>query len=451
MRGWAVLMLAAALVPGEPAAQTAGTLQLAQTERPLVSGERVRLQKLARDIESAMQTLDQGGVKPFQDPAYAAKWQQSAARFRDALARFPQVDDPDVQAAAGNLAEFESMIAFGVQQGQAQASELGDVQAILAGLEQSLRGIARPAWLPFPFDDAEAQAWVAQTREAKARALEAAAEIERIAPTANLPNNPGTVQEGAPYDMNDLDRLYRWAQEIVAAADAAAKETLDRLDTQFAAQNQELDYFRSLDPNDDRHRMNAYLREGAAAEIYGRLDAQLAFARSVTAFQRAFGRQPTPGSVQRVEEIEGLRAQYAADRQSAVGASRLPEPAAEDAARIAIAQAIMAEPSYGFGEHGPIVLTTSEIVERQKQVSRAEIKEVDISLGGDISFSGTETTWHYRWQEFKFATPLRHANGEWYVWWITAKNFASGSERTPINQWVSGGATQGDLILRENF
>ena len=34
--------------------------------RPLVSGERVRVKKITRDITSAMQELDKNGVKPFQ-------------------------------------------------------------------------------------------------------------------------------------------------------------------------------------------------------------------------------------------------------------------------------------------------------------------------------------------------------------------------------------------------
>ena len=450
MRVWMVALVAALVLAGQPPT-FAQEIQLAQADRPLVSGERVRVKKIVRDVASAMQTLDQGGVKPFQDPAYVAKWQQSLQRYKDALARYPQLDDPDVQAAAAKIAEFENMIAFGMQQGQAQTEALGDVQAILAGLEQNLRSLPKPAWLPFPFDDAEAQAWVDQTKAAKQQALAAAAELERIAPTANLPNNPGTVQQGAPYDMQDLDRLYRYANGIATDADAAAKETLDRLKSQFDAQNMELDYFRSIDPEDEHHRMNAYLQEGAAERIYGRLDKQLAFARSVTAYQRAFGREPSQASLQRVAEIEALRTQYAADRQSAVGASRLPEPAAQDAARIEIARAILAEPSYEFGEHGPIILTTPEIVEREKDVSRAEIKDVDVSLSGEITLSGTETTWHYKWQEFKFATPMRHENGEWYIWWITAKNYSSGWERTPIGQWISGRTTQGDLILEENF
>jgi hypothetical protein len=343
------------------------------------------------------------------------------------------------------------MIAFGMQQANAQSDALGDVQAIFANIEATLRAQPRPAWLPFPFDEAEATAWLENVAGVKRTAQGAMQELERIAPTAHLPNNPGTVEQGAPYDSQDLDRLYRAAQSLVADADNAAKETLDRLKSQYDAQDQELAYYRGLDPANDADRMNAYLQEGAAERIYGELDRQLAFARSVVIYQRIFGREPSEGSVQLVAEIEKLRADYAADRLAALGQSRLPEPAASDPERLAIAEAILAEPDYEFGEHGPIVLTTPEIVEREKKVSRAEIKDVDISLSGDITFSGTETTWQYRWEEFKFATPMKAEDGQWYVWWITAKNYSSGWERTPIGQWVSGGATQGDLILEENF
>jgi len=99
-----------------------------------------------------------------------------------------------------------------------------------------------------------------------------------------------------------------------------------------------------------------------------------------------------------------------------------------------------------------IVLATKAIVEREKQVSRAEIKEVDVSLSGDITLSETETTWAYKWQEFKFATPLKETNSDdWYICWVVAKKFSSGSEGTPIGEWVSGAATKGDRILEKNF
>ncbi|MEX2643969.1 MAG: hypothetical protein WD270_10970 [Acetobacterales bacterium] len=427
-------------------------VQLAQDARPLVSGERVRVKKLVRDMESAMDTLNRGGVTPFQDPAYVEKWEGTAARFRQALDRFPQADDPDVQAAAAKLRELENMLAFGKGESAKQQAQMGDPQQILANIEKALGAAPVPQWLPAPFSDAEVAAWVRAAGTAKATAQKALAELQRIAPTAHLPLNPGTVQSGAPYDRHDLDRLMRWSSGNVAGVDESVQETANRLGTRFKAQDERLAYFRGLDPDNENDRMNAFLQESSEARIYGRLDDELALARSVVSYQKALGKQPTPATVARVEEIAALRQAYAAHRLEALGDSRLPEPKSTDAARVAIAGEILAEPSYEFGQHGPVVLTTPDIVEREETVSRAEIKDVDVSLSGTITMSGTQTSWHYKWREFKFATPIRDADsGDWYIWWITAKNFSSGWERTPIGVWISGGATKGSLILEKNF
>lgn len=436
---------------GSIAVEQAGRVWLAQDVRPLVSGERVRVQKLARDLESAMETLNAGGIEPFQDEAYRARWQDSVLRFRETLDRYPQIDDPDVKIAATKLSEFQNMVAFGTSEAAKQQANLGDVQARLASLEQLLRANPAPGWLPAPFDEADATGWVQRAADSKTTAQRSLTELEAIAAAAYLPVNPGTVQSGAAYDDQDVARLSRLAQDHIAKVDEAITTTLSHLKSGFDAQASELDYYRGLDPEDANDRMNAFLADDASERIYGALDRQMAFAQSVTAYQRAFGKEPTAPSLERVALIEQIRDNYAANRLVALGNSSMPSAQSEDAARLAIARAILAKPDYGFGEHGPIVLTTPEIVEREREVSRTDIKEVDISLSGDITFSGTETTWQYRWEEFKFATPIQSPSGDWHVWWITAKNFSSGWERTPIGQWVSGAATKGDLIPRENF
>jgi len=85
-------------------------------------------------------------------------------------------------------------------------------------------------------------------------------------------------------------------------------------------------------------------------------------------------------------------------------------------------------------------------------LSEEEYNDIDISLAGEITLTGTKTTWHYRWDEFKFATPiLDNQTGKWYLWWITAKKFHSGASTTPIGEWVSGSATKGGVILETNF
>lgn len=428
------------------------TLRLAGDVRPLVSGERVRVKKLTRDIESTIQTLDQGGVAPFQDPGYVQKWQARIEHYRQSLAKYPQTNDPDVQDAAAKLAQLEKMMAFGTKEAAKQESELGDVQAILAAIEQSLRDNPPPAWLPAPFTDEEAQKWARAAAIAEQTARKAIAELQRIAPTAHLPVNQGTVQQGAPYDKQDLRRLSSLANGIVADVGEAVKRTADTLKYQYDAQKEELEYYRELDPDDATHRMKHFLAEEAQERIYSGLDKQLALAESVLAYQRVLGKEPAPHTVARVEEIAALRGAYAKKRIKALGESRLPEPESTDGERLAIAERILAEPRYEFGEHGPVVLTTEDIVVREKEVSRAEVKDVDVSMSGTITLSGTETKWRYKWQEFKFATPLKEpGTDKWYIWWIVAKKFSSGGSRTPIGEWISGSATKGDLILEENF
>ncbi|MDA0339654.1 MAG: hypothetical protein O2910_07425 [Proteobacteria bacterium] len=164
------------------------------------------------------------------------------------MGKYPQVDDPDVQAAAAKLAEMENLVAFGNSEANAQKSSLGDVQAILAKIEATLRANREPRWFPAPFDNKQAQDWANASANAKQTAQNAIAELQRIAPTAHLPVNRGTVQDGSPYDKQDLDRLLRFATSIVSDVDEAIDTTRDTLKSQFPAQDNTLNYYRELDP-----------------------------------------------------------------------------------------------------------------------------------------------------------------------------------------------------------
>lgn len=445
--GWAALIVGSLALPPSLVEASGGA-----EVRPLVSGERARVQRIARDLDSAIDTLDQGGVAPFQEPANVERWQTRIERFRADLARFPQTEDHDVVSALAKLRELEALFAFASETGQRQQSEVGDVQAQLAAIEAALRQHPAPQWLPAPFTEAEALQWATNIGAAKGTAETAIEQIQQIAAVAHLPLTRGTVAQGAPYDRQDLDRLLGWANRILRGVDESVQTTFRNLQAQMETLGRELEFLTSLDPDNPHHRTNNFLREGAAEAIFGQFDNLQRIAESVTAFQVASGREKSPVALGRIADILAARDAYAANRLKAIGASTLPEHASKDARRVAIAQEILANPAFGFGEHGPIVLTTPDIVEREEQVSRAEIRNVELSLSGDITLSGTETTWTYRWEEFKFATPIRDAETDtWYVWWITAKKFSSGWERTPLHRWVSGGAVRADQILPENF
>lgn len=288
--------------------------------------------------------------------------------------------------------------------------------------------------------------------EAKKTAQAAAKRLPEISTTVRLEkNNPGTVQQGFPYDHQDINRLLRFAQGTVQKVDESRDTTRSNLKAQLGGLDNELDYFRKLDPDNDTHRMNAFLKEGAPEEIHSRLNAYLDIANSAAHFMAAFGQQPTANVQNRLDEIEQLKIQYDAQLEQVAGAYKLPKAISENAERLAIAQQIIEKPSYKFGTHGPIVLTTADIIDREREESEEMFTDVDISLSGNITLTGTKTTWTYRWQEFKFATPLQDDKGNWSVWWITARKFSSGGGHTPIGEWVSGKAVKGSLIRAGNF
>ncbi len=327
-----------------------------------------------------------------------------------------------------------------------------DAQQRLVAIEAELHRLEAPDWLPAPFNDAEAAAWVALAADVKEGAQAAVAELQMIAASVELPLTRGTVQQGAAYDRQDVGRLQRLAENHIRRVDEAVQQTNANLRGMFQIQDRELEYFRELDPNNLNHRSNAFLVEGAEERIYGLLDLHAARAESWAAWQRAFTPQITQATAERIAEIQQMRQRYAEQRLEIIGQSRLPEPASTDAERLAIARQILAQPSYGFGRHGPVVLTSAGVTDHEREVSRAEIRELDVSLSGDITLRGTETTWHYRWQEFRFATPIQDAaSGDWYIWWITARNYSSGWEKTPIGRWMSGAAVKGDRILESSF
>ena len=69
------------------AAASSESKDMAEAPRPLDSRERQRVKKLATDLGNSMQTLNQGGILPFQDPAYAEKWRKLVGRYRAIVTR----------------------------------------------------------------------------------------------------------------------------------------------------------------------------------------------------------------------------------------------------------------------------------------------------------------------------------------------------------------------------
>ncbi len=416
----------------------------------LVSGQRVQVKKLARDMASLRAGIVTSGPSELQDPGIVAARQKSMQQFADALGRYPQLDDPDVQAARAEYEALREALSAEFERARDQLAQLGDVQQALATIEANQATYPVPDALNPPFSPDAATAWVDAAGKARTVAEHNLEQLAIIAPLAWLPNNPGTPQTGAPYDANDVARLQAGAGDSLRRIGEHVEQMSGELDRQMTAAERSLDVRWQEDPTapDKRYLFLADGQREEAMEFYGGI---VDTARSAISLDQALGRD-NPRAEALLGRAEEASEAFLANRSLALERSRLPEPKSRDDEREDIARAILENPQYAFGEHGPIVLTTKDIVEREREDSEIEIDDAELTAGGDLKMSGTETTWTYRWKEFKFAVPLRNPDDDsWNIWWITARNYSSGGPRTPLERWVSGEATEGDLILPENF
>ncbi|MFK7964864.1 MAG: hypothetical protein AB8C46_12955 [Burkholderiaceae bacterium] len=436
---------AASAASGAAATQPSAAKQTSEG-RQLVSGQRVQVKKLARDITHSKNDIVTTGPSPMQDSRVVGQYNKRLKRYADALSRYKgYAKDPDIGAAVGAYQALVSAVKQEYERAKAQLAKVGNAQARLAAANQKLRDHAPPGNLLVPFTDDQARQWANSLAATRKAASEVVSEVQAITPIAYLP-------EDAQYSLQKANSLMRYAQDTLRKLNESVVAGANQLKHGFTfAEKHEMPFLRDLDPNDEHQKANLFLSEGAEANVYSRIDKQRVNTESYAAFYKAFDK-PVPAEITtRLDELAQIRKTYSANRVKALGASKLPSPKSTDASLLAAAKAILANPDYKFGKHGPIVLTTEEIVTREKEVSRETIKEVDFSLSGTITMKGTRETWNYKWDEFKFATPLQHEDGSWYIWWITAKKYESGWERTPLGRWVSGQSTQGSLILKENF
>ena len=421
-----------------------------ETVPPLVSGQRVQVKKLTRDIASRREGIVTTGPSHFQDSEEVAARQKSLQQFTDALKRYPQVDDADVQAARSEYAALREALAKEFARAQDQLAQLGDVQASLAMIEANGKTYAAPQALQVPFTADDAKAWVSSASSARTVAEHNLKQLAIIAPIAHLPNNPGTPQGGAPYDANDVMRLQRNSQNALNAVQANYESMATELNNRMQQMESEIGSRWQEDPNNDDKRW-LFIGEGQQENADKLYAEALAIAQSSVSLEQALGREPAQANAL-IAKIDKTKAEFARKREVALQGSRLPEPKSTDSDLLAIAKQILENPKYEFAGHGRIVLTTSEVVERDRKDSDIDIDKAELTTSGDVRMTGTETTWTYKWREFKFAAPVKETGSDtWYIWWITAKNFSSGGPRTPLNKWISGEANKGNLILKKNI
>lgn len=388
------------------------------------------------------------GPSEFQDADVVQARQKRFQQFTEALNRYPQIDDPLVQAARSEYMALQNVLKSEFKRAQEQRQQLGDVQARMSLLQQNFEQYPVPQPMLPPFDHAAVSNWVKQASAARTVGEHNLKELNAIAPLAYLPINPGAPAGGSPFDADDLRRMQQNAINMQKAVQNNYQNMSANIIRQLQQKLEQVSTRWQEDPKGDKKWV--FLKADQVTQAQQLFAQSQALAQTSIALEQALN-QDHSFATKALADIKQAALKYQSNAEQALNASRLPVAVSDDGDMADHATEILKKPRYEFGEYGPIVLTTKAIINRESKSSEIDIDKVDIASNGDIKMSGTETTWTYQWEEFKFATPIKDPDGTWYIWWITAKKYSSGSSITPIGEWVAGQSTQGNPILQSHF
>ncbi len=415
----------------------------------MISQYRVRIQKILRDIKSATDTMDQSGVKPFQDPEYVAKLEQAAGRFQASLAKYQNfANDPDVVAASSAFSQFQNMIAFGKQHAAQTLQELGDVQQRLAVLNQQIRQLEKPETPQQPFQEGQLATWLQQLARTRQSAVALSQPLPEIKQKAYLPNNRFTVEQGSPYDFNDVDRLERSLVEFVRDIDTELEQFGIGLQNAVGHIEEGLRFFESFDPLDPNHQIKHFLGEGEADELRQRLAQFRRDAQEIAEYAKLINDPAYPQRLELVALGQATEERFESDFRKALAAVRMPKPASKDSKLIDIARQTLANYDY-IGTIERLIINADK-VRSSKETSEAQYDKIDVSLSGDITLTGTKTTYFYEWDQFQVAT-AEPVGDRYFIFYNTLKYYVSGASSTPLDKWILSARIQGSQIPKENI
>lgn len=439
--------------PPPPSATTArATVSNSSTSsapKQMISQYRVRIKKITRDIESSFQTMDQNGVKPFQDAEYVKDRVQRAATFQASIDKYAEFkDDPDVVAAAQKLAEFTNMIAFGKDHAAKELAELGDVQARLKTINAEIRNLKQPATPEEPFAEGQLNQWLVQLANVRQSAAKIYEPLPPIKQRAYLPEDRLTVEQGGTYDIKDVDRLERSLIDLVNSIDQTLTTFTRNLEAKTNGVSDQLGFFDRLDPSDPNDQSNNFLSEGRADEVRAMLNGFLVTAQEGTSYSKSLKHENYNDRAALVTKVQTTINSYEANYQKAREMVRMPQAATKDSKLTQIAKETLA--GYDYVGNIERMVINSDKVKRSEETSEMDFDDADVSLSGTITLSGTKTTYFYEWEQFQVATAEPVGN-KYFIFYNTLKYFTSGASRTPLNQWIVSGRLQGSEIPQENI
>ena len=268
--------------------------------RELVSGERVRVKKLIRDINNGIDNISGEGPSPFQDDEVVAQRKKVYQQYSEALKRYPQANDPDVIALRKAFKTLGDKLSAEFNRSREQLKIVGNAFQRLKIIDNRNNEYPVPAALQPPFTADQAKAWLDAGSKARTAAEFDMKQLQEIGQNAYLPEQTVSGRM-AEYSFRDIDRLARAVRGRFDAVQQSYVESNNNITSRLAEldnQVQEPDAGNDSKTT-DRHR-NA-------------LDEMIEVALSTVHLESVLNR-PVDQAISRVESLKNRRVEYDQNR-----------------------------------------------------------------------------------------------------------------------------------------
>ena len=426
----------------------------ASAPKEMISQHQIRVKKIKRDVESVFDTMDKAGVKPFQDPKYVQKYQESLDRYKQAIKKYEEFSiHPTVISAKESMAKLAKMIAFGQQQAAKDLAVLGDVQSRLKKIHGIVKKLTMPTVPRIPFKKGEISQWLAELGKIRQVGSQTSKPLPQIQKMAYLPNTRFTVEQTGTYEMDDVNRLDHSLRGIASKIDTDLKNFRDDLQLNIEHVERDLSMLQGYDPAKEEDRLKHFLYEGRAEEIKSRFASQHLVVTEAITFSQRMKNKDLDARKQLLKRVETATTQYQANFNKALSLARMPTPVSTDEELLAIARkALKSSIPPGYDKVGEIkrIVITSKKVHRANDVTHETFDDIDVTSSGNITMSGTAITNHFEWDEYKVVSAEK-VGAKHYIYYTSLAYYTEGGQRTKLNQWVITGRLKGAEIPAKNI
>ena len=210
----------------------------------------------------------------------------------------------------------------------------------------------------------------------------------------------------------------------------------------------ELVFYNEFDPSDRQHQSTHFLSAGRADEIRAELAQDYVTVSEAASYAERLNHDTYEGRMSVLEQVRSATDQYEANYAKARELVRMPKPASTDSELIGIAEETLAN----YEDVGEIKRLVVNLDKRHlsKETSESEFDDIDVSLSGTVTLTGTKTTYFYEWDEFQVAT-AEPVGDKFYIFYSKLKFYTSGAETTPLNRWIIASRIQGNEIPEANI